>query len=70
MTPKAVPSYADEFISAEPARRIHKELYRDAGYDAIRSDLANGVEYWRPASREGQSLKPDMARQWISRPFP
>ncbi len=35
MTPKAVPSYADEFIKAEPSRRIHKELYRDAGYDVM-----------------------------------
>ena len=35
MHPRAVPSYANESINPESARKIHKELYRDTGYDAM-----------------------------------
>ena len=35
MHPRAVPSYANESIGPEPARKIHKELYRGTGYDAM-----------------------------------
>ena len=34
-TGAAGPSYANELITEEPARKIHDELYMQAGYDAI-----------------------------------